>query len=235
MACTSWTTRPQGAGFCPSGVRHQITGTGAVAGAGPKRLVQSCLDQQGTEDLFGSAVGQDPSLADVIKMVHPKPSTPQQEAVYGYLLGRPHEVTLLPPLIQQYEALKRGDTDMAPDVPFLKLTALTLTEDAWATIAERASWQTTRMNLNTFARHGVFFDHTWCRRLLRDCGILRRFATRRPSRISCWRPTQQQRTCCHTRFTRHYRTRRKLRLPMSRPVPGGFMSVWMSQARWQRR
>ena len=43
-----------------------------------------------------------------------------------------------------------------PDVPFTMLSALPLSRTQWAAIAVRASWQTTRMNLNTFARHGVF-------------------------------------------------------------------------------
>ena len=43
-----------------------------------------------------------------------------------------------------------------PDVPFQMLTALGLGRDEWAAIARPASWQMLRMNLNTFARHGVF-------------------------------------------------------------------------------
>jgi 60 kDa SS-A/Ro ribonucleoprotein len=41
-------------------------------------------------------------------------------------------------------------------VPFQMLTALKLGKDEWIAIAMNASWQMTRMNLNTFARHGVF-------------------------------------------------------------------------------
>jgi len=36
------------------------------------------------------------------------------------------------------------------------LSALPLSQKDWVSIAKNASWQTTRMNLNTFARHGVF-------------------------------------------------------------------------------
>jgi 60 kDa SS-A/Ro ribonucleoprotein len=43
-----------------------------------------------------------------------------------------------------------------PDVPFQMLTALPLGRDEWAEIARRAPWQMTRMNLNTFQRHGAF-------------------------------------------------------------------------------
>jgi 60 kDa SS-A/Ro ribonucleoprotein len=138
----------------------QLMRSGAVGrkslGSAPKRLVQSWFDRQDEADLFCAAIGQDPSLEDVIKMVHPKPKTLRQEALYGYLLDRPHDTELLPQLVRQYEAFKKGESREVPDVPFLKLTAMNLSEEAWANIAERASWQTTRMNLNAFARYGVF-------------------------------------------------------------------------------
>lgn len=140
----------------------QIMRSGAVGrkslGTAPKRLVQSWFDRQDEDNLFRAAIGQDPSIEDVIKMVHPKPKTAQQEALYGYLLGRSHDVESLPAVVRQYEAFKAGNSAQVPDVPFMKLTALDLSDAAWKKIAERASWQTTRMNLNTFARHGVFTD-----------------------------------------------------------------------------
>jgi 60 kDa SS-A/Ro ribonucleoprotein len=40
----------------------------------------------------------------------------------------------------------------------MMLSALPLSQKDWKEIARNASWQTTRMNLNTFARHGVFAD-----------------------------------------------------------------------------
>jgi 60 kDa SS-A/Ro ribonucleoprotein len=45
-----------------------------------------------------------------------------------------------------------------PDVPMAMLTSLALTRKHWTQIALRASWHTTRMNLNTFERHGVYED-----------------------------------------------------------------------------
>jgi len=53
---------------------------------------------------------------------------------------------------------KTGKTETMPDVPFQMLTALDLGPREWREIARRAPWQMTRMNLNTFARHGVFED-----------------------------------------------------------------------------
>jgi 60 kDa SS-A/Ro ribonucleoprotein len=43
-------------------------------------------------------------------------------------------------------------------VPLAMLTALPLGKSDWIEIARNARWQATRMNLNTFARHGVFGD-----------------------------------------------------------------------------
>jgi 60 kDa SS-A/Ro ribonucleoprotein len=58
--------------------------------------------------------------------------------------------------VKAYEAFKAGATTDVPDVPFLMLTALALGRREWAAIARNASWQSVRMNLATFARHGVF-------------------------------------------------------------------------------
>ncbi len=89
-------------------------------------------------------------------MVHPKPATSSREALYGYLLGCKHDPQALPEIVQQFEAFKAGERDVIPDVPFQMLTALNLGKPEWTGIAKNASWQMTRMNLNTFARHGVF-------------------------------------------------------------------------------
>ena len=144
-------------------VRSGVTGRKSL-GSLPKRLVLQWLSQRSDDALFRASVGNDPSLADVIKMVHPKPQTPSREALFGYLIGRAYQAEQLPELVRQYEAFKRGETQVVPDVPFQMLTSLELGKRPWQDIARRASWQMTRMNLNTFARHGIFSD----RHLTRD-------------------------------------------------------------------
>ena len=140
----------------------QILRSGQVGrrslGSRPKREIQRWLASRSDEAIFRSSVGRSPSLADVIKMVHPKPASASRRALYGYLLGRPYDVAALPEMVQRYEAFKRDPKGPAPKVPFQMLTALPLEAEAWKTIARNASWQMTRMNLNTFARHGVFED-----------------------------------------------------------------------------
>jgi len=140
----------------------QILRSGAVGrkslGSVPKKLVQRWLDSRTDEQLFRATVGQSPSLADLVKMVHPRPANPQRAAFYGWLLGREHEAAALPDCVKGFESFKRGESKDVPDVPFQMLTALSLGQPEWTVIARRAPWQMTRMNLNTFARHGVFSD-----------------------------------------------------------------------------
>src|ERR671921_2308970 len=89
-------------------------------------------------------------------MVHPRPRDAERDALYGYLLGRDFNPESLPAVVREFEAFKAGDRANVPDVPFQMLTALDLGTAEWTAIARRAPWQMTRMNLNTFARHGVF-------------------------------------------------------------------------------
>jgi len=138
----------------------QIMRSGVVGrkslGSAPKRLVREWLDARNPETLFKSNVGQDPSLSDIVKMVHPKPKDETREALFGYFIGRNHAFDALPKVVRNFEAFKKGESLAVPDVPFQMLTALPLSNSDWAAIASRAPWQMTRMNLNTFARHGVF-------------------------------------------------------------------------------
>ncbi len=140
----------------------QIMRSGVVGrkslGTLPKRLVQAWFERRSDEQVFRASVGNDPSLADVIRMVHPKPATTSRAALYGYLIGQPHQATDLPEIVKQYEAFKTGESKALPDVPFQMLTSLALSNADWQGIARNAPWQMTRMNLNTFARHGVFED-----------------------------------------------------------------------------
>lgn len=138
----------------------QIVRSGAAGrkslGSAPKRLVREWLEARDAASVFRASVGQAPSFADIVKMVHPKPHDAEREALYGYLVGRQFDAEALPALVREFEAFKVGDRAHVPDVPFQMLTALDLGTAEWTAIARRAPWQMTRMNLNTFARHGVF-------------------------------------------------------------------------------
>jgi 60 kDa SS-A/Ro ribonucleoprotein len=140
----------------------QIMRSGVVGrkslGSLPKRMVREWFEKRGTEQIFKQSVGQSPSVADILKMVHPKPSDDEREALFGYFIGRDIDADKLPEIVKKFERFKAGDSAEVPNVPFQMLTALPLGKNDWAEIARNAPWQMTRMNLNTFQRHGVFAD-----------------------------------------------------------------------------
>ncbi|MEO0870425.1 MAG: RNA-binding protein, partial [Pseudomonadota bacterium] len=138
----------------------QIMRSGQVGrtslGSRPKRLVREWLEQASYRQLMHAATGQDPSLADVVKMVHPKPADAQRRAFYGWLIGKPYDVDALPAEIAAYEAWKKDKSRPLPEVPFEWLTSFELTQKQWGVLAGRMGWQALRMNLNTLARNGAF-------------------------------------------------------------------------------
>lgn len=138
-------------------IRSGVTGRKSF-GSQPKRLLRRWLAARTDEQIFRAAIGKSPSLADIVRMVHPKPTNETRAALYGYMIGREYDSEALPAIVKAYESFKAGNRATIPDVPFQLLTALDLSIDVWRDIASRAPWQTTRMNLNTFARHGVFND-----------------------------------------------------------------------------
>lgn len=137
----------------------QIVRSGQVGrkslGTRPRRLVRQWLETRSEQQLLDASIGTQPSLADVVKMVHPKPATPARANFYAWLLGKPFDLELLPPDLRQFEEWKLGIAAL-PDISFQFLSNLPLGTEQWRTIAQRASWTTLRMNLNTFHRHGVF-------------------------------------------------------------------------------
>lgn len=137
----------------------QILRSGATGrkslGSRPKKLVQAWLNSANEQQLLSAAVGQQPSLADVVKMVHPKPQEPWRAAFFAWLIGKPFNQAELPPATQSLLRFRAEGSEL-PAVPFLLLSNESLDATQWAELATRMSWQALRMNLNTLARNGVF-------------------------------------------------------------------------------
>ena len=125
-------------------------------GSRPKALVSAWLKTASDRQLLQASIGNDPSLADVIKMVHPKPGGKEREALFAWLIGKPCDVAHLPKDVRAFIAYKENGGGPLPDVPFQMLTHLPLTAKKWAKMARNGSWQMVRMNLNTFQRQGAF-------------------------------------------------------------------------------
>lgn len=124
-------------------------------GSRPKRLILNWLESRTDKQLLVASIGNNPSLADIVKMVHPKPKTGSREAFYGWLLGKKYNKENLPEIVREYEAFKTGETSKVPNVPYDMLTSLSKDPLVWEEIAKNAKWHWTRMNLNTMERHGV--------------------------------------------------------------------------------
>lgn len=140
-----------------------------------RRLIKQWFAVRQPADIFYHSVGNDPSMRDVLRMLHVHPdvvgvdhkdaNVRERNALYGYLAAnpkRPIEFADLPEVVRQFDAWKLGaggGVVLAPPkgVPFELLTGVpNLTPEHWRGIATVASWTQTRMNLNTFQRHGVF-------------------------------------------------------------------------------
>lgn len=174
----------------------QVLRSGLVArkslGTRPKRLVQRWLERASDEMLIQAMVGNAPSLADVIRMVHPRASSVERNALYAYIIGKPVDLGLLPQALQDFESFKRGSTQTLPKLPFQMLTAQPLSREQWMAIAEQAGWTMTRMNLNTFARHGVYESAQMVRKIaarLADPQLLRKAMAFPYQLLTTWRAT----------------------------------------------
>jgi 60 kDa SS-A/Ro ribonucleoprotein len=137
----------------------QIMRSGQVGrsslGTRPKRLVREWLERASLRDLMAAATGSDPSLADIVRIVHPAPVSAERRAFYGWLIGKPYDLAALPAEIAAFEAWKRAPQGELPPVPFQWLTTFPLSAEQWGDLADRMGWQALRMNLNTLGRHGA--------------------------------------------------------------------------------
>lgn len=138
-----------------------VTGRTRNMSAGAyRRAIQRWFNARSPEDVFRASIGNDPSMADVIKMARPKPKTKGMSAVFAYLLGKDTDRRYLPAIVKEYEAFKKSP--QAYEVPRLDFRMLDsfMTADQrrglWITQADRMGWQATRMNLNNFQKYGVF-------------------------------------------------------------------------------
>lgn len=139
-------------------VRSGVTGRKSF-GSLPKKLIQNWLTKRTPEQLFYDDVGKgNPSLADIIKMVHPKAENNPTNNMFRYLLGKDFSKESLPELVKEFEDFKVNSSGEVPAVPFQCLSNIKLSETQWKTLALNMPWNTLRMNLNQINRHNVLKD-----------------------------------------------------------------------------
>lgn len=151
-------------------VRSGIVGRKALGASSIKRLIQKWFDGHTDDQLIYQSIGNNPSLMDVIKLARVNPRTPSRRALFKWLAGAKsgekdhlnfsYNPDDLPQLVKDYEAWKASEKSARPGappkVPFQMLTSLDLSQADWEKIAADATFNQTRMNLNSFLKHGVF-------------------------------------------------------------------------------
>ena len=150
----------------------QVVRSGAVGrksfGTSVRNRIRTWLLAQSDWRLFKDSVGDQPSLADVIKMVRPNPVRGSSRwALHEYILGKKlteeHNL-VLPRSVLEYECFKqlqlqgKAEVLAVPDVDFRMLDSLKLSDAQWKEVFRRAPWSMTRQNLLTAERHGVLKD-----------------------------------------------------------------------------
>lgn len=125
-------------------------------GSAPKKMIQNFLTNTPVGILFRDGVGNDPSLKDLIRMVHPRPKSNVQKNFFAYVLGNEYDESMIDPEILAFEKFKINPVGNPPAVNFQMLSNIRMNQDQWIHLAKEMSWHTLRMNLNTLERNGVF-------------------------------------------------------------------------------
>lgn len=138
----------------------QIVRSGATGrksfGTAIKKLIQNWLTEKGPEGVF-CITGNDPSIIDILKMVHPKPTNDMVSNAYSYILGKKFNFDLLPDKLKAWELFKKDQTNPLPNIPWEMISSYPdLSKENWVNLANRMSFTQTRMNLNSLKKHGVF-------------------------------------------------------------------------------
>jgi 60 kDa SS-A/Ro ribonucleoprotein len=142
-------------------VRSGVVGRKSFGNAA-KKAIQKWLNDRTDHQLVDDSIGNDPSMKDMLMMVHPKPATEERSALYAYLMDKPHNAEILPQFIKDFEAFKKAakGSRVMPEINWQFLSTLELSNEEWKDIGLNMKWHATRMNINTLQRHGVFADPT---------------------------------------------------------------------------
>ena len=127
-------------------------------GTAAKKACQRWLESRSATTLFRQSYGNDPSFADVIRLVHPATTYEDKRHLYGWFIDKEYKEELLPDLAKQFLGFCRGENVTIPNVPLPMLMGHPISDQQWKELALTVSWQTLRMNLNNFNRHNVFAD-----------------------------------------------------------------------------
>jgi 60 kDa SS-A/Ro ribonucleoprotein len=143
-----------------------------------RRFLRGWLEGLAPARLLNASVGADPTLADLINLLRPRPRDAAQRATFAWARGdlgpakpegpaRPGVETAryadVPDLIRKFDQYQRGEAehrDLLSALDHRLLTSLPLGSSEWTQVGLGMPWHALRMNLATLARHGVLRDPT---------------------------------------------------------------------------
>lgn len=122
-----------------------------------RRCIREWIGGLSAPQIVKASVGNDPSLADIIKMVHPVPSSGDRSSLYRWVIGKYEGASaMLPEPARGLERRKRGESEDLPAVSDFRLVAgKPMSTEEWKEAAMGMGWMALRMNLNTLLRHGA--------------------------------------------------------------------------------
>lgn len=154
--------------LCRSGVIAGRKGLGGMAQDAVRAHLDTTSEYHAVK--YGSAASREVTLRDVIRMAHPRPSTPATAERFGWLVGGAEKLgsdPALNPRIRAFEALKRATTEdeaitliREGGLPFEVVvpSVKAMTPRIWSELLRQAPYMNLLRMLATFTRHGVFAD-----------------------------------------------------------------------------
>ena len=146
-------------------------------GSRGKRAIQGWLNTKSDVALLRASVGTEPSLRDVLRMVHPSPKDAARQALFRWIAkGELVENGEVPAALAALRAWHDGRA-APPRLDWRLLAREGMTTQHWKAIGRAMGWMALRMNLRTLQRHGCFDDAAYVAEVaarLRDADEIRR-------------------------------------------------------------
>lgn len=134
-----------------------------------QRAFQRWLNTASVGKLLSAAIGNDPSLRDILRMARPTPKNNARRAMFGWLTDKevgkwaPATEADLPAEVQSLIAYRNSESEEAQaliaggldNVRWDLLSDAAKGPKVWAALARKMGPQALRMNLNTLLRHDV--------------------------------------------------------------------------------
>jgi len=138
----------------------QMVRSGAMGrksfGTRGKKAIQHWLTTATPIQIMRASVGNQPSLRDILRMVHVKPADKARAELFNWVVNGEFDADTAPRELVQLRDWLDGGKGVPPQTDHRMLEFKGMTADHWRTIGRKMGWMGLRMNLNTLLRHDAF-------------------------------------------------------------------------------